>query len=268
MQRSPLFAAFLLGLALAWAPRAMAATPAPEDLAATAITLEGEVSYEDGGNWEPVALGQLLGAGDQVRTGESSSLHLVLADGSSLVLGPNTEATLKDLGPGGPGSSTVITLLKGLLNAMVEKLGPDASFEVQTGNAVAAVKGTDFEVSTASDDTAVTVAEGTVQLGDAGRRRFEPVHPNERRRFALNRMLAAETLSKRDLGEFRGRWERAHSFHQQRHELLKNLRAQNAKERRRFIRALKQRREARAARRENWKDKHANKAKKRRHRPD
>ena len=185
------------------------------------------------------------------------------ADGSSLVLGPNSQVTLESLGAGGAGSNTVIKLLKGLLNAMVEKLSADAVFEVQTANAVAAVKGTDFEVAVGSDDTAVTVSEGTVQLGDAGRRRFEPVGPLQRRRFALNRMLAAETLSRRDASAFGERWQRARMFHQQRHELLKNLRAQNVKEHRKFIKELKKRRENREALRESWKDKREEKRKKR-----
>jgi len=263
MQRSPLFLAFLLALNLCFAPLPAATAPAPaEAVAATVITVEGEAFYEDSGAWQALALGQLLGAGDRVKTAEASSLHLVLADGSSLVLGSNSQATLESLGAGGAGSNTVIKLLKGMLNAMVEKLSSDAVFEVQTANAVAAVKGTDFEVAVGTDDTAVTVNEGTVQLGDAGRRRFEPVGPLQRRRFALNRMLAAETLSRRDASAFGERWQRARMFHQQRHELLKNLKAQN-RERRKFIKELKKRRENREALRESWKDKPEDERKKR-----
>ncbi len=214
----------------------------PEPAAATVISLEGTVRFDDNGGLKPVELGQLLAEGDRVVTSENSGMHLVLADGSSLVLAQNTEVTLHALGSGAPGSKTLLQVLHGLLNLRVEKQSDGSSFEVETSNAVAAVKGTDFEVDADADSTQVTVNEGEVHLGDPQRKRFEPVHPLERARLFGGRLERSNRLSKREAGEFLGRWQRAHMIHQQRHELLKHFRQAGTKERKRLLRRQAQRR--------------------------
>ena len=230
MPRLPLF--FALCACLFLARPGLAADPDP--LAATVISLDGDVRYDDEGVLKPVQLGQLLDVGDRVLTLENSTLHMILADGSSVVMAPNTEMTLGALGDGKPGSKTLLQVLKGLLNLMVEKQPDGFTFEVETSNAVAAVKGTDFEVNADTDDTQVTVNEGEVHLGDPGRKRFEPIHPLERSHFHGGRLDRAMPLSKREAGEFRGRWERARMIHQQRHELIKHFRETGKAERKRF----------------------------------
>jgi ferric-dicitrate binding protein FerR (iron transport regulator) len=236
-------------------PALVLAAPAPADdagqavesVAATLIALEAPAELETAGSFQALRLGQVLGPGDRVRTGEGGGLQLILADGSSVALGPNTELSLEALGPGGQGSNTVLRLFRGLLNAIVEKSGAEASFEIHSADAVAAVKGTDFEVRCSTEETVVTVSEGIVQLGDAGRKRFEPVLPLHRRRLRLGRLLGAEALSKRELRPFRERWARARIFHAQRHELLKHFREENRTERLRFHRELLKRRSWRKA---------------------
>jgi hypothetical protein len=203
-----------------------------EPVAATVVSLEGESRYDDDGTLKPVELGQLLGEGDRIVTLEGAGLHLVLADGSSLVLGPNTEVTLHALGSGAPGSKTLLQVLKGLINLMVEKQDPSSVFEVETANAIAAVKGTDFEVDADADNTQVTVNEGEVHLGDPERKRFEPIHPLEQASLRSGRLNHANRLEKREAGAFRERWQRAHMIHQQRHELLRSFRKDKAAKRR------------------------------------
>ena len=193
-------------------------------------------------------LGQLLGEGDRVVTAEDSSLHLVLADGSSLVLASNTEVTLRNLGSGAPASRTLLNVVRGLINLMVEKQAEGSTFEVESPNAVAAVKGTDFEVNADSDTTQVTVNEGEVHLGDLDRKRFEPIHPLESSRLFNGRLEHASPLGKRDIDAFRGRWQRAHMIHQQRRDLLQTFRRQGQGQRRRF--------RQRHARRQAWLKKH------------
>lgn len=256
---------FLTCLALALSPRLHAisdAESAAESVAATVITFEGRCELVDNGHATALALGQLLGPGDAVRTGEDGSLQLALADGSSLALGPNTELTLKELGPGGESSRTTLQLLRGLMNAMVEKLSPSGSFEILSANAVVAVKGTDFEVQADGDDTSVTVNEGVVQLGDSQRRRFEPVLPMHRRRFLMNRMLVEEALAKREINSFHERWARAHLFHAQRHELLRHFKDEDRAARSRWRKALLKRRAAREARQDRRPLRKARKARK------
>jgi hypothetical protein len=220
---------------------------AAEPVAATVVSLEGESRYDDNGVLKPVELGQFLGEGDRVVTLEAATLHLVLADGSSLVLAPNSDVTLHALGSGAPGSKTLLQVLKGLINLLVEKQGPSSVFEVETSNAIAAVKGTDFEIAADADATQVTVNEGEVHLGDPERKRFEPIHPLEQASLREGRLNRANRLEKRELGAFRERWQRARLIHQQRHELLKHFQKDKAA-RRRF--------HARHQRRQAWLKKH------------
>ncbi len=249
MRRWMLFTALFFGLAPGLAALEDA-EQAAESVAATVLTLEGPAQLADAQGYSDLALGQLLGPGDRVRTGEGGGLHLALADGSSLALGPNTEITLQALGGGGEGSDTVVELARGLLNALVERHKGRSSFEERTANAVVAVKGTEFEVQAGAQETVVTVNEGVVELGDAARKRFEPVLPLHRRRLSQGRLLAEERLAKRDAGAFRQRWARARVFHSQRQELLKHFKGQDRLQRARWRKALLKRRAAREAARE------------------
>lgn len=252
MRRLMLLAAFLawpLGL---WALRSDA-EDAAESVAATVLTLEGQAELDEAGRWSALDLGQLLGPGDRVRTAEGAHLHLALADGSTVTLGPNSELSLESLGAGGQGSQTALKLARGLLHALVAKLAGGSRFEIQTGNAVAGVKGTEFEVQVGANETVVAVNEGVVELSDAARTRMEPVLPLHRRRLSQGRMLAAERLAKRDAGALRDRWARARLFHAQRAELLKHFKGQDKLKRAKWRKALLKRRELREQARERRK---------------
>ena len=211
--------------------------------AATVLNMEGTVQVQDDQAWRTLEDGEPLENGDRVRTGENSTLHLLLADGSSLVLGPNSEATLDSLGTGAEGSQTLIGLVHGLVNAMVEHLKAGSRFEVSTQDAVAAVKGTDFEVSVGVDlGSQVTVNNGVVQLGDRQGQHFAPVAPGERRAFFHGRLGEARRLRAEDLRAFQGRWARAHAWHQERLHRFQGLRPVMRAQRRHFLKRLERRR--------------------------
>jgi|GEM_PF-5014120 hypothetical protein len=236
----------LLGLCLlAPGHRLWAADEADPDTstAATVLNLEGTAQVQEDQDWRSLEEGEPLDAGDRVRTGDGSSLHLLLADGSSIVLGANSEATLDSLGDGKEGSETFIGLVNGLLNAMVEHLKPGARFEINTDNAVAAVKGTDFEVSASADaGAAVTVNNGVVQLGDRAGMHFAPVAPGQQRVFFNGRLGLARRLRADEFRAFQGRWARAHAWHQDRMRRFQRLRPFIRAQRRRFMQRLQRRR--------------------------
>ena len=211
----------------------------PAENVATAIAVTGPAFYADeNGDLKEVELGQLFAEGDRLVTKENASLHLLLADGSSLVLGAMTELTLTQMSQSPSGErKSLFDLLKGAVNAIVEKLSPGSSFEVHSAYAVAAVKGTDFEVSTDGAESSVTVQEGVVSMMDPLRRRAEAVGPLSRcsaRKGSLDRAFA---LPKREAGEFQERWQRAHMIHGQRAELMKHF----IKERKKRMKALRAR---------------------------
>lgn len=202
MPRSPLLPLIFSALLLAPALRA-----------ATVLTLEGDVQAKQGKAFKPVALGQRFKAGTLFKCPADASLHLALSDGSTLALAGGSELELKAEGPG----KTVLVMKQGL--AFLQ----GATLEVQTANAVIQAQASDLEVAASPDDSTVSVASGSALLGDAARRRFEPIPANKRRRFTHNRLLAAETLSRRDASALGERWQRSRLFHQQREILLKNL---------------------------------------------
>lgn len=244
-----------LFLALLLASPFLRADDAVDEPAATVIELTGEAFYEaEGAEMKPVELGQLFAAGDRLQTRENSSLELVLADGSTLSLGPNSELSINAMGKGGDGSQSLFELFKGTVNAIVEKLTPGAKFEIKTNYAVAAVKGTQFEVSAEESESAVTVAEGTVAMSDPEGKRRQDVSPLQRCSASQGRLNPAFALGKREAGEFRARWERARMIHGQRKELIKAF-EQHSHERKAALQA----RRALWRQRQKDREKHADK---------
>jgi hypothetical protein len=233
--------AFLVLLA---ASAAGATDDSAETSAATAIAVSEPVFYSDeGGELKAIALGQLFTEGDHLVTRAGGSLHLVLPDGSSLVLGPETEVTLTKLNKAPSGQrESIFDLLKGAVNAIVEKLTPGSSFEVHTAEAVAAVKGTDFEVSTDGAESSVTVQEGEVSMMDPLRRRAEAVGPLTRGLAHKGSLGHAFALPKREASEFQERWQRAHMIHEGRMELMKHF----MKERKKGVKAMQARKQRRS----------------------
>jgi ferric-dicitrate binding protein FerR (iron transport regulator) len=88
--------------------------------------------------------------GDKLTTGPNSRVSVSLSDGSQLELNDSSALVLTEniLNPDGSRASTKVTLLSGLVRALV-KIGPGSppNFEVHTPNAVASARGTMFDVS-------------------------------------------------------------------------------------------------------------------------
>jgi hypothetical protein len=127
------------------------------DAEVTALLGKAEFS-SDGQRYRHLMLGQWVPEGVHLRTGERSSLVLRFEDGSTLGLRQNTLVLMKKV-QAAPVRTGVFQLLKGFTRAVVRKLGKDDSFEVRTPNAVAAVKGTDFEAGFEQGRTQVLVFE-------------------------------------------------------------------------------------------------------------
>lgn len=234
----------LMALAgFAWAD----AADAPDAVAATAIGVSGDVRLQTGQDSSVVQEGEVFTEGDRLVTGDRSSLHLVLADGSSVALGQDSELSLDETGSGANGSVTLLTLARGLLDAMVQKLKLGSSFEISTPYAVAAVKGTDFEVSDSAGASSVTVNQGVVRFGDPGRRRVEALRPMQRGSLDRQGFLAERPLNREEQRAFLRRWSGARALHARRWMVLRRLRRMPSH--RRFLRQMLKRRAARARQR-------------------
>ena len=216
---------------------------AAEDLAdnaATVLRLRGPVFYqEEGSDPEPVVEGQLFSEGDRLVTHEGGELELALADGSTMALGPNSEMTVKSLGSGAEGSQTLFVVWRGRLNAIVHKLSTGSAFEIETSSSVAAVKGTQFEVSAEEGAGVVTVHEGTVAVSDPQRRNTVMVPKFHQVRASQGAVQPARPLSREEAKEFTQRWAEAREVHAKRGLLLEKLKP--GREQRRQALVLRQR---------------------------
>ena len=118
-----------------------------------------------------VSVGQQLGAGTVLNTGENSKLNIKLADGSIVSMQPNSTLTLDSLSmySGGGMVDTKLRLQQGKLETEANPAHMQGnSMQIITPSAVAAVRGTKFRVST--DDVSIRqeTLEGKVALIAAG----------------------------------------------------------------------------------------------------
>lgn len=135
----------VLALALALAPSFAWSLAVPADKAAVVEAVIGKVQLISAGKESTPKVGQALVFGDVLSTGANGRVSLRHAGNAVSRMAPNTELTLK--APGAK-KGTFLGLSKGFVRYLVGKRAPGESFEVQTSNAVAAVKGTDAETGT------------------------------------------------------------------------------------------------------------------------
>jgi len=114
----------------------------------TLSRVQGTAIVERGGRKLTALKAMPLMIGDKLQTSGGADLKIALTDGSQLTLSESTTLVIDQsvIGPAGANSS--ISLLGGKLRSVIAKrLGDAPIFEVHTPNAVAGVRGTDFETA-------------------------------------------------------------------------------------------------------------------------
>ena len=156
------------------------AAGAQETMKATLV--EGPVTLAAGGD---LAEGAVLHGGDTVLTGADARLEILLPSGSVLRIGENSKLALGDAVPQKAFSAK---LLLGNLWARVHKLISGETFHIETENAVAGVRGTEFRVEVArGQDDLLRVYEGAVQVDGAGGKWSHRVEAAQELRFHRDR---------------------------------------------------------------------------------
>jgi hypothetical protein len=135
--------------------------------AATTITIiSGDIHVRHGasGSFLLATDGQVLAAGDTVRTGEASRAVLTYFEGSTVSVEPNTELTIESASSSSDGSTIVVMRQSvGRTWHVVSKLLSGGSkYEVKTPASTASVRGTAFQVDCDSERTVITTSEGAV----------------------------------------------------------------------------------------------------------
>lgn len=135
--------------------------------------VKGQVLRKRAGEPEtPLAAGAELRSGDSLRTGEQSSVSIRLADGSRLLLPPETELTLERLlvlGRAAIPSTTLRLTRGGADNSVAPNAQRAPLYELRAPRVNLGVRGTEFRVQVGEDGaTRVQVQLGAVRAeGDA-----------------------------------------------------------------------------------------------------
>jgi hypothetical protein len=118
--------------------------------AGSVSSVSGTATIERAGKSLAATFGAPLQVGDKLTTGPATRLAIGLSDGSQLELNDSSTLVLTEniLQPDGSRASTKVTLLGGLVRALVRlSVGNAPNFEVYTPSAVASARGTTFDVA-------------------------------------------------------------------------------------------------------------------------
>lgn len=139
----------------------------------TLVSTSGAVTVRAPGakSYERASAGAQIADRSRLKTGENGKATLKFEDGSTAEVRPKSEIMVlaKRRGSEQPNGAT---LFFGRVWSKVAKaVGGETAFEVRSANAVAGVRGTEFEVGVANDGSArVIVTEGAVAVeGDGGK---------------------------------------------------------------------------------------------------
>ncbi len=116
--------------------------------------------------WVPVTVGMKLGAGDDLRAHKASAAELALPDGTTVLLAENSRFVVNQLDFDAQNRTRVALfhLVAGKMRAIVSKVATtlvktrQSNFAISTPAAVAAARGTDFEVTYDADQKVMRVA--------------------------------------------------------------------------------------------------------------
>jgi hypothetical protein len=143
----------------------------------------------------PLVGGATLAAGDVVRTAAQSSATLRFADGSRVLVRPDSELKIERLAQSRAGASTTLRLERGGADSVVPPAAPaspPSRYEMRTPQSHLGVRGTEFRTVTDEGTTRLEVLEGRV-----GARRGDAPAQN-----AMRRVATAESVVGAGFGAF------------------------------------------------------------------
>ncbi len=118
----------------------------------------------------PLIVGASVFADDSVRTSADGKARIVFASGLVLVVGPGSVVELQryfvDRGNGG--IEVLMRLVTGIVRLIDEAVAGPVELQVETREAIASVRSTDWICIRGPDGTAVFTARGTVQVAGEG----------------------------------------------------------------------------------------------------
>jgi len=136
----------------------------------TVIAAKGDVSVRapKSSSYQRVSVNDQIADRSRLKTGADGQATLRFPDGSEAKVSPKSELIVHAEKDGGEPAGA--TLFFGRVwSKVVKAVGGETAFEVRSANAVAGVRGTEFEVGVADDGSArVIVREGSVEVAGEG----------------------------------------------------------------------------------------------------
>jgi tetratricopeptide (TPR) repeat protein len=144
------------------------------DIDAQIVTIVGEGDFrsERSPEWRAAAMNQWLATGDYVRTRDASQMALLLRDQTQLRLNQNSLLQIKALAANGLPTRLALKTGRSWMQlkprASTRELGGQAALEIETPNAVTAIRGTDWELVVDDDGSSLlTVFSGEAEVYNA-----------------------------------------------------------------------------------------------------
>jgi hypothetical protein len=138
--------------------------------AATVKSVKGSVTFLKPGESSYVAVRPLqeLLPGSRIRTGDDGYISMQLKNGSLLELKPNSSMMLSAHERKRKKKSSVLLVFGRLWSKITSATGDNENYEVNSANAVAGVRGTEFETQVGVDGSVrVSVTKGKVAVGES-----------------------------------------------------------------------------------------------------
>lgn len=125
----------------------------------------GAVMVLRGAERLPASPGMALHEEDGIMTAAQSKAELLIADGSTIVIGPDSTVSVAAFAPAEDGTGrALLELITGILRVTLSGRTPWQSFEVRSATAVASVRSTDWIVDATRVKTGVFVVDGRVAV--------------------------------------------------------------------------------------------------------
>lgn len=147
---------------------AVAAVPlTPSTARLNAVKGVVQVQASDG-TWKPARAGDVVEAGQSIRTGAFSSATLAFYDGSHARLAPESELRVEalDAQTAGPRTIRLTQSMGDSTHTVAKSTAENSVYEVNTPSGAGRAKGTEFRVSVTALVIYFTVTEGVVEVGN------------------------------------------------------------------------------------------------------
>ena len=163
--------------------------------ASTLTVFAGAVEQQVDGAWRPLADGAALQEGARLRTDGEGSALLTFADGSTASIEPNTELVIELARVNGSRRIRLHQFAGRLWNDVAPDDRRGALYVVETPDAIITARGTLFETVVEEGETAVSTANGLVELEAGDEKVF--VAPGERVSARAHRLIAARQAAQK-----------------------------------------------------------------------